>query len=104
MGAANERVTVSGVVQVGPSRLVIEGAVGDRIDYRVEADVLPYYGLVPRPGAVIVRQRGRTPHGEDELRGRVAASYGVGSGRGALVGYRGPASGWPYLPAVAVAS
>lgn len=103
----HHRGTVSGCVQVGSARLVIEqiepdryGAGRDGIHYRVEADIVSHWGLRPLPGAVWTYTRGITPATEAELREQVATVYGVGSTEGALLGYRGKMEGYAYRSAV----
>lgn len=91
---------VSGCVQVGAARLVIESIEGGRIHYRVEADIVSHWGSRPMPGAVWTYTRGISPHSEAELRDQVATCYGVGSDQGALLGYRGPMAGFPYRSAL----
>lgn len=64
-------------VQTGPSRFIFEGYTATGICYRVEADVIPYWGVLPKPGAVWTFIRGIAPshEGLDAVRERVLSTY-----------------------------
>lgn len=102
------RCRVSGCVQVGPARLVIERVENDRYGagshgthYRVEADVQSHWGARPLPGAVWTYTRGISPESEADLLDQVATVYGVGEDRGpSLVSYRGTLDAFPYRSAL----
>lgn len=99
--------SVSGSIQVGPARLVIEavepnryGEGQDGIHYRVEANIVSHWGARPLPGAVYTYTRGISPASSDELRDQVETCYGVGRSEGALLSYRGKMAGFPYRSAI----
>lgn len=83
---------LSGVVQCGPSRFIRESDENGRKAYRVEADVLPYFGRRPRPGAVWTHQRGVCSSGESWESIEARNQYGFG-----IYGFRGRRSQYPYI-------
>lgn len=103
----HHRGSVSGSVQVGPARLIIEEIEPNRygegkagIHYRVEADIVGHWSARPLPGAVWTMQSGIASDTEAELRERVAMLYGVGRREGSLLAYRGPMRSFPYRSAI----
>jgi hypothetical protein len=85
---------LSAAVQCGPSRFIREGDANGSKRYRVEADVQPYYGLRPRPGAVWAHQRGVCSSGESWESIEARNHYGAG-----IYGFEGRRSEYPYLTA-----
>lgn len=88
----NRQPQLSAVVQTGPSRFIRESDEGGRKAYRVEADVLEYFGLVPKPGAIRTHARGVCSSGESWESIEQRNQYPSG-----IYGYRGPVSGYPYV-------
>jgi hypothetical protein len=82
---------ISGTVMVGRSRFIREGERDGYKRYRVEADVLPYFGRLPKPGAVWIHQTGAAPASESwdsiETRNQYPAD---------IYNFRGNESAFPY--------
>lgn len=80
---------MTGVIQCGPSRFIRESENNGRKHYRVEADVLPYFGNTPKPGAVFVHQVGRSSDAWETIEARNQYPEGI-------YNFRGRLSDWPY--------